>query len=57
MQAPDKNNGSGGYREVWLAGQAWEEALEAESLEQSWDKSLGKKRKTGVHVGSSGSGT
>ena len=43
--------GSRGSKEVWLAGQAWEEALEcSESLEQYWDKSLGKERKTEVFI-------
>lgn len=37
--------GSGGYRKAQLAGQTWEGALEAESLEQYWDKSAGKEGK------------
>ena len=42
--------GSGGHGKVWLAGQAWEEALEAESLEQYWDKTLGKERRPEVCI-------
>ena len=37
---------SGGCRKVWLGGQAREGALEAESLEQCWNKVPGKEEKT-----------
>lgn len=48
---PVQITGSGGSQEVCLAGQAWEEALEAsESLEQCWDKSPGKESKTEVFL-------
>lgn len=50
MGVPDKNNG------IWrlsrdLVGRAgWEGALEAESLEQYWDKSPGKETKPEVFI-------
>ena len=44
-EIPIPISGFGGCRKVWLGGQAWEEAAEAEILEQYWNKNLGKEEK------------
>ena len=44
-EIPITISGFGGCRKVWLGGQAWEEAVEAEILEQYWNKNLGKEEK------------